>query len=227
MKSLIRLLPLAIAAVVATSGLSVAATSAAAPAAQQVCPVSGDELTNPVSYVYKQAGKPDRVIQFCCQDCIKDFEKDPAKYLAELDTGETAKPADGKTASSGACCADEGSGSVVKSYVSVSEALAADNFNQARDAAAALAKTAKAGGKTSVYNAALAVIHADSITSARQAFKALSAEVVPLAQGADGFVVMNCPMAKADWVQTDAKVRNPYYGKAMLTCGAPKTVAAK
>jgi hypothetical protein len=35
-------------------------------------------------------------------------------------------------------------------------------------------------------------------------------------------VVLTCPMAKADWVQTDANVRNPYFGKAMSSCGTVK-----
>ena len=59
-----------------------------------ICVVSGDklgEMGQPVEYVYKQAGKPDRVIQFCCKDCIKDFEKEPAKYIQKLDDAAAAK----------------------------------------------------------------------------------------------------------------------------------------
>jgi hypothetical protein len=35
--------------------------------------------------------------------------------------------------------------------------------------------------------------------------------------------VFTCPMAKADWLQTDPKqVSNPYMGKKMPTCGEMK-----
>ncbi|NBQ40151.1 MAG: DUF3347 domain-containing protein [Alphaproteobacteria bacterium] len=35
--------------------------------------------------------------------------------------------------------------------------------------------------------------------------------------------VMYCPMARAVWVQPTGQVENPYFGAAMLRCGAPKT----
>ena len=58
------------------------------------CTVSGDklgEMGKPIEYVYKQAGKPDRLVLFCCKDCIKDFESDPAKYLKKIDEAAAAK----------------------------------------------------------------------------------------------------------------------------------------
>lgn len=54
-----------------------------APATQPVnkmCAVTTDEAVDPkVSVVYK--GK---TIGFCCKDCIKDFEKDPEKYVKNM-----------------------------------------------------------------------------------------------------------------------------------------------
>lgn len=47
------------------------------------CPVTGEELGgmgDPVIYNYKG-----REIRFCCQGCVKPFEKEPAKYIAEID----------------------------------------------------------------------------------------------------------------------------------------------
>ena len=59
-----------------------------------MCMVSGDKLGadmgKPVDYIYRQEGKPDRLITFCCKDCVKDFNKNPAKYLKALDEA-TAK----------------------------------------------------------------------------------------------------------------------------------------
>lgn len=47
------------------------------------CVVSGDklgEMGDPVVYTHEG-----REIRFCCKSCIKDFEKNPDKYLAKLD----------------------------------------------------------------------------------------------------------------------------------------------
>jgi len=60
------------------------------------CVVSGDKLEandmgGPVDYIYKQAGQPDRLVRFCCKDCIKDFEKEPAKFLKKLDDAAATK----------------------------------------------------------------------------------------------------------------------------------------
>jgi len=60
------------------------------------CVVSGDKLDEvtmggPIDYVYQQNGKPDRLVRFCCKDCVKDFEKEPAKYLKKIDEAAAAK----------------------------------------------------------------------------------------------------------------------------------------
>ena len=44
------------------------------------CAVDRDNEVDPkVTLVYKG-----QVIGFCCKDCIKDFEKDPEKYVKDL-----------------------------------------------------------------------------------------------------------------------------------------------
>lgn len=59
------------------------------PPKEGVCPVSGDQfggdMGEPVNYLF--AG---RVIKLCCKGCVKDFEKNPAKYLAQMDQPEQA-----------------------------------------------------------------------------------------------------------------------------------------
>ena len=59
------------------------------------CVVSGDKLEGdmgaPFDYIYKQDGKPDRLVRFCCKNCVKDFQKDPAKYLKMIDDAAAAK----------------------------------------------------------------------------------------------------------------------------------------
>ncbi len=57
------------------------------------CVVSGEELGgmgDPYVYTYKEAGKPDREVRFCCKMCVGRFEKNPAKYLAKLDAAAEA-----------------------------------------------------------------------------------------------------------------------------------------
>ena len=52
------------------------------------CVVSGEKLeAGAVDYVYKN-----RLVRFCCKDCIAAFQKDPLKYLAKLDEAAQAKP---------------------------------------------------------------------------------------------------------------------------------------
>jgi hypothetical protein len=59
------------------------------------CVVSGDKLDGdmgaPFDYIYKEDGKPDRLVRFCCKGCVKDFKKDPAKYLKMIDDAAVAK----------------------------------------------------------------------------------------------------------------------------------------
>ncbi len=86
----------------------VAADSDAAIAAYPLdtCVVSGDKLEDgemgpPHNYVYKQEGKPDRLVRLCCKGCIKKFNKAPDKYLKKIDDATSqagdagAVPADG------------------------------------------------------------------------------------------------------------------------------------
>ena len=71
----------------------------------QTCVVSGDKLDGgdmgpPLDYIYREEGKPDRLLRFCCKDCVKDFNKDPDKYLAMLDDPDAKEPAEPKGHSS-------------------------------------------------------------------------------------------------------------------------------
>jgi YHS domain-containing protein len=62
----------------------------------KTCIVSGEKLGSdmggPVVYAYKG-----REIKFCCKDCRKDFDKDPAKYIKKIEEAEAkAKAKAGK-----------------------------------------------------------------------------------------------------------------------------------
>lgn len=95
------------------------------------------------------------------------------------------------------------------SYETVRAALAGDDFEAAKKAAADIA-----GGEP--------VAKAKSIAEARIAFKSLSARAIAKAKGHAGFYVAHCPMVKgggADWLATKKVIENPYYGSAMFSCG--------
>lgn len=60
------------------------------------CVVSGDKLEDgdmgpPINYVFKQEGKPDRLVRLCCKGCVKDFNKNPEKFLKMIDDAAAAK----------------------------------------------------------------------------------------------------------------------------------------
>ena len=53
----------------------------------EVCVVSGESLEewgDPVNVVYNN-----RLVRFCCDECVKDFLKEPHTYLEKLDKGIT------------------------------------------------------------------------------------------------------------------------------------------
>ncbi|HWQ92266.1 MAG TPA: hypothetical protein VN673_11385 [Clostridia bacterium] len=56
----------------------------------KTCAVTGEklgEMGKPYEFTYQ-----DREIKFCCKGCLKDFNKEPAKYVKKLEAAEkTAK----------------------------------------------------------------------------------------------------------------------------------------
>jgi Protein of unknown function (DUF3347) len=118
---------------------------------------------------------------------------------------------------------------IVGSYLEIQTQLASDKIDGIKPAAAAIASNAASlgqerGGK--VAQTAKAVAEATDLKTAREAFGPLSDAVIAAAQaeGKDlaGVKLGFCPMVKRSWLQKDAKLRNPYYGSAMLECGELK-----
>ncbi len=104
----------------------------------------------------------------------------------------------------------------LESYVMAQEALAADNFDDARAALESLSVMADPVTQPLVRSAA----GADDIVTMRARFKPLS-EYLAALDLPQGFARAYCPMYDdgSNWVQRDGPVRNPYYGSEMLTCG--------
>lgn len=53
----------------------------------------GGDMGDVVNHLHKEPGKPDRLVRLCCKGCVKDFKKNPAKYLKLIDeaAAKTAK----------------------------------------------------------------------------------------------------------------------------------------
>jgi hypothetical protein len=121
-------------------------------------------------------------------------------------------------------------------YESVRAALAADDLVAVKKAAAAIvveSKTPPAESLTpeqkehqGTFAASVnKIATADSLETAREGFKALSKRAIHYAEGKPGYFVAHCPMVANDegnWVQVSKTINNPYFGKAMLTCGSIK-----
>jgi hypothetical protein len=108
-------------------------------------------------------------------------------------------------------------------YDHIAQALVTDSLDGVHDAAVALGPLAVEVGGEAATAPAAQLEAARSIEDIRSAFAALSEVLVPKFLDADlpGVVGFVCTMKKAQWVQRGEKVANPYYGKAMPTCGVP------
>ncbi len=112
---------------------------------------------------------------------------------------------------------------LLTAYVPMAKALAADDLATARRASNELARLAEADGMTGIVALAREFAGAADLTGARTVFRGLSEEIEPLTVTEKKVTVMYCPMARAVWVQPTGPVENPYFGAAMLRCGAPKS----
>lgn len=48
----------------------------------QICPVSGEKITEEMKATYEYKGK---IYNFCCTMCIEEFKKDPEKYIEKVE----------------------------------------------------------------------------------------------------------------------------------------------
>lgn len=54
----------------------------------KICPVSGEEIKDDEKYQVEHEGK---IYNLCCKMCLKDFKKDPKKYIEKLEQMEEEK----------------------------------------------------------------------------------------------------------------------------------------
>lgn len=120
--------------------------------------------------------------------------------------------------------------SVLDHYMTIQTELAKDSIKGLDEHANAIAKAIR-GDEMKMLSPEIAkqaetLAKAKDMKAARRAFKPLSASLVKyLADhnaGKGTYREGYCPMVKASWLQKEKEVRNPYMGKAMLSCGTLK-----
>ncbi|KIO75419.1 hypothetical protein TH53_20820 [Pedobacter lusitanus] len=125
--------------------------------------------------------------------------------------------------------ADPKTESIYKSYISLKNSLVAGNATAAHQTALDLATSLKAfEGCENTALIAEKIAGTEDIKVQRKEFTALSSDVIALFKHADikqgSIYIQHCPMANngdgGDWLSSEKKISNPYYGKEMLTCGA-------
>jgi hypothetical protein len=123
--------------------------------------------------------------------------------------------------------AAEVSAALVQPALDIQVSLASDVMDgMQQNAALVEAEAVRLGPPASrIAGAARQLTKTRKIEDARVAFGAMSEAIVAYMDAqklspASGVRVAFCPMVKKPWLQKDGELRNPYYGRAMLTCGA-------
>ena len=116
-------------------------------------------------------------------------------------------------------------------YIVIKDALVTDNSDASSKAANDFIKSASMidykvlseGNLDLLRKNASLIADSRSIETQRESFGQLSNNMISLTKEyklADKSVfVQYCPMADASWLSAENAVKNPFYGKSMLTCG--------
>ena len=118
--------------------------------------------------------------------------------------------------------------SIVGSYLEIQTLLSADKIDGVKPLASNIASKAESLGAQGapIAKAAKAVGSATDLKTTREAFGPLSDAVIAAAPPDRlkqlGVKKAFCPMVNRSWLQKDEKIRNPFYGSAMLDCGEIK-----
>ncbi|MEJ1223718.1 efflux RND transporter periplasmic adaptor subunit [Sediminicola sp. 1XM1-17] len=135
---------------------------------------------------------------------------------------------------------------ILEYYMEIKNALVSSNGDKARSTSKIALARLKQLKKTGLDQRTIdhldtigqmldAISSGNKIESQRNHFIALSAKMISISTNLKALpstlYVQNCPMANknkgADWLSWEKEILNPYYGDAMLTCGAVKQVIAQ
>ena len=118
---------------------------------------------------------------------------------------------------------------IYSSYISLKDALVAAKPEEAKSSAKSLSAELKNfSGCENTSIIADKIENGKDLLAQRKEFTQLSSDVIALFKHADltkgTIYVQHCPMANngdgGDWLASEKKVLNPYYGDEMLNCGA-------
>ncbi|HTM99517.1 MAG TPA: DUF3347 domain-containing protein [Pedobacter sp.] len=124
---------------------------------------------------------------------------------------------------------DEQVSSIYVDYIRLKDALVDSKFDEAKSAAKALVTSLnKHAGCENTAIIAGKIENAKDIAAQRKEFTSLSADVIALFKHTTihkgTIYVQHCPMANkgdgGDWLASEKKIQNPYYGSEMMECGA-------
>ncbi len=114
-------------------------------------------------------------------------------------------------------------------YIVLKDALVNTKFTDAKTASLQLAEALKnyAGCENTSFTVQK-IAKAKDIATQRKEFTALSTDVIALFKHAEltkgKIFIQHCPMANngegGDWLSSEKKIQNPYYGDEMMECGA-------
>lgn len=122
-----------------------------------------------------------------------------------------------------------------QNYLNIKTALATDNSDEASKAANTFIESASMvdykvlseGNLDVLRKNASKIADSRSIETQRESFNGLSQNMISMTKNfklSDKSVfVQYCPMAEASWLSAEKEIKNPYYGKSMLTCGSVKS----
>lgn len=119
--------------------------------------------------------------------------------------------------------------SIYQGYIALKNAFVASNSAAVKSTAATLSVALKAfQGCENTALIADKIAGTGDIKIQRKEFTALSSDVIAMFKHADikkgSIYIQHCPMANngegGDWLSSEKKISNPYYGDKMLTCGA-------
>jgi hypothetical protein len=119
--------------------------------------------------------------------------------------------------------------SIYTSYITLKDALVASKPTDAQVASKALAgELVTYSGCENTAVTAHKIENTKDIVTQRKEFTALSSDVIALFKHAElssgTIFIQHCPMANkgdgGDWLASEKKIQNPYYGSKMMECGA-------
>jgi len=125
--------------------------------------------------------------------------------------------------------ADAKTQAIYNDYISLKNSLVATQYETAQKSATKLKSSlANYPGCENTALIADKISGAKDIATQRKEFTLLSSDVIAMFKHADvtsgAIYVQHCPMANngngGDWLSSEKKIQNPYYGSDMMECGA-------